>query len=531
MEISQACKFWKSADGYSLIPLFYGLQQDHISRLYELWTKRGLEKIHFIRNCTPLAILKELKFPTKFTFSADYRISSPDPSVTSCSLTLNDKTYFATQYQLLDDNKELCPRCFMFGVDVLFTSNTHYVPQSTFKLKSGDTVIVDEDTKDFLKMFSWYKSPAGLRTHIQFHGLQKSEYMKRLLLHAHTWSTNKAKARYLNQNPLDNRLCNLKLMKTIANLHKRRDYFGVMKRIHKDGRISWRAFCGSVILGSYQTAEEAAYVRDQYVQTQFESGSYFLNNVPKPIKIERIDKRKYQAKRRLGWHIQTTTLKSGLVRYRALTQDGEKQISKVCADEKSAKEWIFSRRPNVVFADTPIPSDANHQSCLSTAKGERITVDQDVAERFKMYAISLDKYGYPTVRIDGIRQFLHRLIMNAGTNEIVDHRNQDKLLNTRANLSIVSHSTNCYNTKKRKGASSAYYGVTINKGKFRVVFSCNCKRMQGGCYKNEQFAAHVADQLAIKYWGKRAKLNNVACPEGFYYDAEKERAYAVPTDE
>jgi hypothetical protein len=59
-------------------------------------------------------------------------------------------------------------------------------------------------------------------------------------------------------------------------------------------------------------------------------------------------------------------------------------------------------------------------------------------------------------KFDGVKrhrwvEYLHRLVLDAGSCEVVDHINQDKSDNRRKNLRVVGKSENLLNTSKNKG--------------------------------------------------------------------------------
>jgi hypothetical protein len=104
---------------------------------------------------------------------------------------------------------------------------------------------------------------------------------------------------------------------------------------------------------------------------------------------------------------------------------------------------------------------------------------------------------------------MHRYIMRAPAELLVDHRNNNGIDNRRANLRFATTSQNGCNIRKRKNTSSRFMGVHFNKS--RGLWSSNIrhqrKRTWLGCFDNEEDAAKAYDAAAKKYHGEFARLN------------------------
>jgi len=84
---------------------------------------------------------------------------------------------------------------------------------------------------------------------------------------------------------------------------------------------------------------------------------------------------------------------------------------------------------------------------LTTKKGAKVLVDEDVALRFHYNAIHVDSTGYP--KVTGKR--LHSILLKAPTGQVVDHIDRNKLNAQRTNLRIVSYSDNMRNVEHKDG--------------------------------------------------------------------------------
>jgi hypothetical protein len=124
---------------------------------------------------------------------------------------------------------------------------------------------------------------------------------------------------------------------------------------------------------------------------------------------------------------------------------------------------------------------------------------------FNLYAVRLKIIGPNKTRT----VYLHREIMNAPADLLVDHRNCDSLDNRKANLRFATHTENGQNRRKRKNATSRFLGVWWDKSKglweSRIVY--NKKRIFLGYFDSEIEAAKAYDEAAKKYFGEFARLN------------------------
>ena len=140
-------------------------------------------------------------------------------------------------------------------------------------------------------------------------------------------------------------------------------------------------------------------------------------------------------------------------------------------------------------------------------------IDNKLYDTLKESRYNLSNTGYA---ISTKGKLLHRLITDANKNEIVDHINGDKLDNRKENLRIVSRSCNSHNKLKKDNLTSNFIGVSFRKDKntWRCSISYNYKLEQIS-FEKEEHAAYWYDQLALKYYGDNAKINNIEKPPDF----------------
>lgn len=109
------------------------------------------------------------------------------------------------------------------------------------------------------------------------------------------------------------------------------------------------------------------------------------------------------------------------------------------------------------------------------------------------------------------RGLMHRVILGLADDDPrqVDHENQDKLDNQRANLRIATREQNGANRTKfmSREFSSAYKGVCRYRGRWQAVIRVDGKLRRLGFFDDEVEAARAYDQAALDAWGPYACLN------------------------
>jgi hypothetical protein len=145
-------------------------------------------------------------------------------------------------------------------------------------------------------------------------------------------------------------------------------------------------------------------------------------------------------------------------------------------------------------------------------------VDDDDEKRVNKYNWNVQRAGrthYARTVIGGSIVSLHRYVIRAKPRLIIDHISGDGLDNRKSNLRIVTVSQNQMNARKslrRKGTTSQYKGVSFKPEKayrrpWRVRIYVKGRRIDVGCYADEEDAARAYDAAAKRYFGEYAKPN------------------------
>lgn len=148
---------------------------------------------------------------------------------------------------------------------------------------------------------------------------------------------------------------------------------------------------------------------------------------------------------------------------------------------------------------------------LPLPHGEFTLIDTEDFESVKSYNWHQSGAGYVMAVIPELpgqsQTLLHRFLLNADPESIVDHRDRDRLNNRKSNLHAGTQSENMHNMGPRKG--KAVRGVTLRKDTGRYSAHITCQRQQYalGCYDTEQEAAEAYDIAALRLFGERAVLN------------------------
>ncbi len=116
------------------------------------------------------------------------------------------------------------------------------------------------------------------------------------------------------------------------------------------------------------------------------------------------------------------------------------------------------------------------------------------------YAIRLEKRKHV---------YMHRQIMQPPKGKIVDHKNRNKLDNTRANLHNVTPRENACNRSKKRGTFSRFRGVSYIKRARKYLAQVYYKGQTSFCgyHRDEIEAARARDYKAIQVLGESAPLN------------------------
>lgn len=141
-----------------------------------------------------------------------------------------------------------------------------------------------------------------------------------------------------------------------------------------------------------------------------------------------------------------------------------------------------------------------------------VTVDDDMADKVSQYKWHILPNGYvETCRYtkgSGRKNqknkhlYLHRLVMDAGKGQYVDHVNRNPLDNRKCNLRFCTQSQNGANTKIPKNNTTGHRGVywdKINKNWIAAIHYLG-RKIHLGCFADKKDAISKRESASIYYF-------------------------------
>lgn len=117
------------------------------------------------------------------------------------------------------------------------------------------------------------------------------------------------------------------------------------------------------------------------------------------------------------------------------------------------------------------------------------------------YLEPVNKYWRVSVR--GGYEYLHRIILGATSEQIVDHKNRIRGDNRRSNLRVVSASLNCYNRDVKNILGRGIYFDNYGS-RFRACISHKNKTLKLGSFKTIEDAKAAYNKKALEIYGDDA---------------------------
>lgn len=107
----------------------------------------------------------------------------------------------------------------------------------------------------------------------------------------------------------------------------------------------------------------------------------------------------------------------------------------------------------------------------------------------------------------GKREWMHKLIL--GTDERVDHRDDDGLNNRRSNLRILDNTNNIRRKRSNLNATSKFKGVSRFRDRWQASIKVDGKSIWIGSFIDERSAALAYNSAAKLHFGEHARINSI----------------------
>lgn len=148
----------------------------------------------------------------------------------------------------------------------------------------------------------------------------------------------------------------------------------------------------------------------------------------------------------------------------------------------------------------------------NTKTNTNFVIDRDDAARvLQAKSWYSNELGYIIGNVNGKITRLHRYLVGAPDDMIVDHKDSDPSNNRKSNLRICTQSDNVKNQSRRTSSKSGYKGVCWSKvyGKWYAYIVKDYKQYSAGYHECKHMAAKRYNEMATKHHGKFAKLNSI----------------------
>lgn len=391
------------------------------------------------------------------------------------------------------------------------------IPLKNKQCEIIDHTIVSPEDYDHLNSFKWYKDKENyVKSFIKdadgkFKSWRLHRYIMINILQHNI--TSKIPIDHINNNPLDNRRENLRIVTHSENSRNKKKkknctskYIGVSKCKTGKWRVSIRFNCKRY-QAYYEKETHAAYQYNIWIKELNIKHATFNNvNTPKnfikwvsskgkkandlPIGVEKTKHNKFHVKIKI----------ENKSKYIGSFNTIDEAIFARQKAEEEKRDYIQKK-----ILDT-LKSFNKHNQCIFKVKEEEIIIDEEMYYDIIIYKWHKRKNYYRS-EIDGKTIGLSNYIMNYYGDDIIDHINNNVLDNRKENLRIVTYKQNAMNRSSRKNSLSKYVGVTKTNNKWTSYINVNNKKIYLGQFDDEIEAAKVRDIATKKYFGEYGNLN------------------------
>lgn len=208
----------------------------------------------------------------------------------------------------------------------------------------------------------------------------------------------------------------------------------------------------------------------------------------------------------------TQSEKELIIKFKLSGKMNEREIAELIGPHCSRKTlqlvWKKYVDQNLKLPD-PEPGVIWSNKVNNPQNRQKIIVDIEDWEWLDQYKWYIDRDGYAASTVDGKFWRMHRLILNATSDMVVDHINHEPRDNRRSNLRLITVKENSRYRKLPKTNKSGFKGISQCKttGKWRALIKVDNKMKAIGTYRTKIEAARAYDAKAVEYFGEHALTN------------------------
>lgn len=147
---------------------------------------------------------------------------------------------------------------------------------------------------------------------------------------------------------------------------------------------------------------------------------------------------------------------------------------------------------------------------LNIGKGMTVAVDDCDVQLVRSFSWSVQKckgYFYAATKVSGRSILMHRYIIGAPRDSVVDHIDQNGLNNCRSNLRIATRMHNAANGYAHRDNALGFKGVRRHRNYYAAQIRSNGVSRTIGYYRTVEEAAMAYDYTARVDFGEFARLN------------------------
>jgi hypothetical protein len=367
--------------------------------------------------------------------------------------------------------------------------------------------IVSPEDYEHLNQYKWCKNKNYITGNINNKKWMIHRYIIIELLKYELTSKNLID--HINNNPLDNRRENLRIVnysENARNKNKKQDstseYIGVCKRKDKESYYVKIRLDNKRLSAEYKKEIHAAYQYnlwiDEYNIVHAKKNSIEIPDDFIEYKSKELPLCVFKKNNKFEVKICVNYKRIYIGVYNTLEEAIENRDNAIENKNKEIQDKLLNM---------PILYNKDNQSIFKIKKID-IIIDEDLYYDIIKYKWCKNKNDIRTL-INNKQIALSRYIMNYKGENYVDHINNNPLDNRKCNLRIVTPEQNNMNKSSHKNSSSKYIGVYWHKQnkKWQTSITFKGNTVHLGTFEDEIEAAKARDIATLKYFGEHGNLN------------------------